>query len=187
MNGWSLVRGLDCSMPYCEGQHSSEQGWISLIMISKTCYNIYIMAERDPFQPPVLPERNPQTHKAHNREVFYQITLPMVFGIVTALLLAVLATQATASKVSTWADISLIMMVIPTMIVSVLFLVLTAGTIYLMVKLLPLVPPYARFAQDWFAYISFRVRMGADKSVEPFLRVNSYIASVRAFRRNLRG
>jgi len=156
-------------------------------MISKTCYNIHIMAERDPFQPPVLPERNPKTHKAHNREVFYQITMPMVFGIVTALLLAVLATQATASSVSTWADISLIMMIIPTMIVVVLFLVLTAGTIYLMVKLLPLVPPYARFAQDWFAFISFRVSIIADKSVEPFLRVHSFVASVRAFRRNLRG
>ena len=145
------------------------------------------MAETNSFQPPVLPERNPKTHKAHNREVFYQITLPMVFGIVTALLLAVLATQATASSVSTWADISLIMMIIPTMIVAVLFLVLTAGTIYLMVKLLPLVPPYARFAQDWFAFISFRVRIVADKSVEPFLRVHSFVASVRAFRRNLRG
>ena len=123
------------------------------------------MADRDPFHPPVLPERNPKTHKAHNLEVFYQITLPMVFGVVTALLLAVLATQATASTVSTWADISLIMMIIPTMIVSLLFLILTAGTIYLMIKLLPLIPPYARFAQDWFAYISFRVRFGADKMI----------------------
>lgn len=156
-------------------------------MISKTCYNIHIMAERDPIQPPALLERNPKTHKAHNREVFYQITMPLVFGIVTALLLAVLATQATVSAVSTWADISLIMMIIPTMIVAVLFVVLTAGTIYLMVKLLPLVPPYARFTQEWLAYISFRVRIGADKSVEPFLRVHSFVASVRAFRRNLRG
>ena len=145
------------------------------------------MAEREQFQPPVLPERNPKTHKAHNREVFYQITLPLVFGIVTALLLAVLATQATASKVSTWADISLMMMIIPTMIVALLFLVLTAGTIYLMVKLLPLIPPYARFVQDWFAYIAFRVRFFADKSVEPFLRFHSFTASVRAFRRKLRG
>jgi hypothetical protein len=145
------------------------------------------MAEREQFQPPVLPERNPKTYKAHNREVFYQITLPLVFGIVTALLLAVLATQATASKVSTWADISLIMMIIPTMIVALLFLVLTAGTIYLMVKLLPLIPPYARFAQDWFVYIAFRVRFAADKSVEPFLRIHSFTASVRAFRRKLRG
>ena len=145
------------------------------------------MAERDFIQPPVLPERNPKTHKAHNRDVFYQITLPLVFGIVTALLLAVLATQATASKVSTWADISLIMMIIPTMIVAVLFLALTAGTIYLMVKLLPLIPPYARFAQDWFSYIAFRVRNVADKSVEPFLRIHSLTASIRAFRRNLRG
>ena len=145
------------------------------------------MTERDPLHPPVLPERNPKTHKAHNREVFYQITLPMVFGIVTALLLAVLATQAAASTVSTWADISLIMMIIPTMIVFLLFLVLTAGTIYLMIRLLPLIPPYARFAQDWFAYISFRVRFGADKSVEPFLRIHSFMASVRAFKRNLLG
>lgn len=145
------------------------------------------MTERDPFQPPVLPERNPKTHKAHNREVFYQITLPMVVGIVAALFLAVLTTQATASTVSTWADISLIIMIIPTMIVALLFLVLTAGTIYLMIKLLPLVPPYARFAQEWFAYISFRVRFGADKSVEPFLRIHSVAASVRAFRRSLLG
>jgi hypothetical protein len=144
------------------------------------------MTEREPIHPPALPPRNPITHKAHNREVFYQITLPLVIGIVTALFFAVLATQATASTASTWADISLIMLIIPTMIVALLFLLLTAGTIYLMIKLLPLIPPYARLTQEWFTYISFRVRIVADKSVEPFLRVHSYLASVRAFRRNLR-
>jgi hypothetical protein len=56
-----------------------------------------------------------------------------------------------------------------------------------MIRLLPLIPPYARFAQDWFAYVTFRVRGVADKSVEPFLRMHSFVASVRAFRRSLRG
>ena len=145
------------------------------------------MTDRDRNQPPELPERNPKTHKAHNREVFYQITLPMVVGVVIVMFLAVLATQATASTASTWADISLIMMIIPTMIVTLLFMVLTAGTIYLMIKLLPLIPPYARFAQEWFAYISYRVRVMADKSTEPFIKVHGFMASIRAFRRNLRG
>lgn len=145
------------------------------------------MADRDLYHPPELPERNPKTHKAHNREVFYQITIPMVVGVVAVLFLAVLATQATASTASTWADISLIMMIIPTMIVSLLFMVLTAGTIYLMIRILPLISPYARFAHEWFAYISYRVRILSDKSVEPILRVHGFVASVRAFRRNLRG
>jgi hypothetical protein len=138
------------------------------------------------YKSPRLMSRNPKTHLAHKRQVFYQITLPLVISGVLVLFLGILATQATASKASTWADISLIMMILPTMISTILFLFLTAGSIFLMVKLLPLIPPYAYFIQEWFAYLASRARVYTDKSVEPIMRVNSFIASTRAFKRNLR-
>lgn len=130
--------------------------------------------------------RNPKTYLAHKRQVFYQITLPLVISGVLVLFLGVLATQATDSKVSTWADISLIMMILPTMIAALLFLLLTAGSIFLMVKLLPIIPPYAHYIQEWFAYVASRARVYTDKSVEPIMRVNGFFASTRALKRNLR-
>ena len=138
------------------------------------------------YKSPKLTSRNPKTHLAHKRQVFYQITLPLVIIGILVLFLGVLATQATASKASTWADISLITMIIPTMIAALLFLFLTAGSIFLMVKLLPLIPPYAYYIQEWFAYVASRARFYTDKSVEPIMRVNGFFASTRAFTRNLR-
>lgn len=46
------------------------------------CYNTMDMENQAKFQ---LPERNPVTHAAHRREVFWQITFPFLIALIILL------------------------------------------------------------------------------------------------------
>lgn len=130
-----------------------------------------------------LPVRNPLTHRAHRRQVLWQILLPLAIGVIAMLVFTVLAATAQAGKASLWADISIIFLIIPLMAVCLLFLALTAGLIYLFMRLSGLIPSYARQAQDFILRLGQRVRRGADASSEPLLRYHSFVAALRALRR----
>ena len=65
-------------------------------------------------------ERNPLTHEKHRREVFWQITIPLVIGLVMILGLAalVIVTAVQGGNVSQAADASLVYLIIPVMVMS---------------------------------------------------------------------
>jgi hypothetical protein len=140
----------------------------------------------DEFRPPNLPERNPLTEQVHKREVFWQIYLPALIGGIILLLIAagvLIATYRGTARLSTWAEVSEIILVIPAMFATLIFAVLAAGAIYLITRLLGIAPHYTRLVQDTFVLIEVRVKKVADASAEPFLRVHSFTASLRALRR----
>ncbi len=130
-------------------------------------------------------QRNPVTQRSHTRQKAWQITLPLLLGVIVALVFAILAGLAQAGDASRWADIALIFLLIPVMVVTLLFLAFFAALVYLMLRLLRIVPPFALKVQDVFAQIEQRVRIGANLTVEPFLRVQSWLAALRVLRREL--
>ena len=132
-----------------------------------------------------LPERNPITHKDHRREVFWQITLPLLIGAILILGVAVWTAVAAAQggNVSQPADASLVFLLIPTMAMALVLLVIIAGFAYAVIWLNNNIPPYARQAQDFFVSARDIVRMVADKVVEPVLRIQSALAALRALKR----
>lgn len=138
------------------------------------------------FQPPSTPKANPLTQQAHRREVFRQITLPLTIGALIILVAAVavaLAAGRGVDEVGAWADVSLMWLIIPGMLLVLILMILTAGVAYAVTYLLGVVPPYARQVQDFFLLVQFRVRKIADTAVEPALRAGALMASLRALRR----
>lgn len=129
--------------------------------------------------------RNPITKRAHARQRLWQIILPLVIGVIAAIALLVLAGLAGAAQTSRWADISLIFLVIPVMVVSLIFLALGAGLIYALVRVLQVIPTFAFRAQNLFTLIEDRVRTGANLAAEPIIRVSSWLAAIRTLRREL--
>ena len=129
--------------------------------------------------------RNPVTQRAHSRQKLWQITFPLLLGVILALVFAVLAGLAQSESASRWADISLIFLLIPVMVVLILFLAILAALVYLMIRVLRFVPPVALKVQNIFAQVEQRIRTGSDLAVEPILRVQSWLASLRALRREL--
>lgn len=130
----------------------------------------------------VLPEPNPVTMARHRREVFRQITFPLILIVLIFLALVVLAWIATAMQASLWADISIILL--STLLVLMLFLgiAILAGIAYLVIYLNQSLPPYTRLVQDYTDQARHYARLVADKSVAPIMQSRSFSASMRALR-----
>jgi hypothetical protein len=132
-----------------------------------------------------ISNRNPITKKAHARQRLWQITLPLVVGVIVVIALLVLASLAGTAQASRWADISLIFLLIPVMVISLIFLVLGAGLVYALVRVLQVIPAFAFRVQNLFTLIEDRVRTGANLAAEPIIRVSSWLAAIRTLRREL--
>ena len=127
---------------------------------------------------------------AHRQQSFWQIKFPMIVGVILLLLSAlcvVLASVTGRGDISTWADISLIWLITPMLLLGLIAFAATAAMIYMLMQLLPILPRYSRLVLNYINKFGIQVGKVADASVEPFLRVRSLSASIRAFKRSLRG
>lgn len=147
------------------------------------CYNTVVIENKQKF---VLPERNPVTHAAHRREVFWQITFPLILALLILLGLAAFVIYAGfqgSGSVSRWADVSLIWLLLPAVVITLVVLFILIGLVYLISKLLGVFPGYARLAQNYFHLAQVRIRSIADKAVEPILKLRSFKAGADVLRK----
>ena len=140
---------------------------------------------QNPGYDPVLP-RNPITHQRHRREVFWQITFPVIVVCMILLVFAVLAAGLSAERASTWADISLIWMIIPALLFSLLIMILLAAAVYLTLWLLRILPFYFYKGHNWFLLVNLQVGRIGDNLAEPFLRLRAWKAGAGALGRQVR-
>jgi hypothetical protein len=140
----------------------------------------------DNIEPDRYALRNPLTREKHRREVFWQITVPAT--ILTAIVLIVwLASWGLSySSASRWADISLIWLIVPMLFFSLVLIILQAGIIYLLIRLMLVLPYYAYRTHGILTMIGIRIGSVGNQIVEPVLRVQSFQASLRSFGRALR-
>ena len=131
------------------------------------------------------PERNPKTHKDHKRETFWQITFPLILGVVFVLILAVLTFMAATGdgRITQAADAALIFLIIPLMLFTLISTVIFAAITFGVIKLNSTLPLYSKQLHDVLVRVRQQVQMGSDKSVEPILRIQSFFASLKALKR----
>ncbi len=130
-----------------------------------------------------LPARNPITHDAHRHEVFFQITLPLLLGIAIVIGLSVVIIASSVNgnpEISRWADISTIWLILISLTGGFFFFWILVGLAYVVVRIVIVLPSYARILQDFFILAEHRIRTISDKMVEPFLRSSSYRAGFLA-------
>lgn len=133
----------------------------------------------------ILPERNPRTHAAHRKEVWWQITFPLILaGLLLALLVAgvIWAAAGANDEVGRWASVSLIWLILPALVFALLGLGVVAGLTYLVSKLLGVLPGYARLAQDGVASLGQKASRVTDALVAPALKLKSWTAAARKAR-----
>jgi len=132
-----------------------------------------------------LDERNPITHMRHRKEALWQITIPIAVGGLILLALSLLSTRMVPDEASRWADISLIWMIMPAMVVTLLSLVTLIMSIYATVKLIQVLPFYAFRFHRSLMLIGAYLYNTSDRIVEPFLRAKSFTASAKTLRQQI--
>ena len=142
----------------------------------ESCYNIFM---RENETTPV-PERNPQTQIAHRREVFWQITIPLIAGFILFLLIVVLASLSGPAPASLWADVALIWLILPMLAVLLLFTVILGGLVYLVIRMNMALPGFAFKAQNLVRLIQGKITAAADQMVKPVFKVEGIRASVKS-------
>jgi hypothetical protein len=126
--------------------------------------------------------RNPKTHAEHRREVFWQITLPMLLGILLILAvvgLIIFLTIQPVTDVGRWADVSLIWLILPSLFLAFLLLIILIAFIVLVSYILRLIPPYALIVQLYIEQFKGKLAQIFNLSVEPILRMKTIWTAVR--------
>lgn len=144
-------------------------------------------------QPPqtfTIPPRNLKTQAQHRREVFWQITVPLLFFLL--LLLGVVGLVVWSGiqanpEVRRWADVSLMWLIIPGIVSSFIMLLLLAAIAFGVIKLIQIIPGYARLVQDLFLRIQARVSAFTESLVRPVIKARSKAAGARRLRDRLTG
>jgi hypothetical protein len=131
-------------------------------------------------------ERNIVTMQRHRREMWLQITLPLVIGIFILLVFSVLVVLGENSDIRRWADISMIWLIIPAMFFTFIGLLLLAGSVYLTVYLIIELPFLSYRFLLWLRSFQGLILNLSDRIVEPFFRIEGFKASVNAAARGLR-
>jgi heme/copper-type cytochrome/quinol oxidase subunit 2 len=131
------------------------------------------------------PERNPKAQKDHKRETFWQITFPLILGVIFVLILATLTFLAATGdgRIAQAADAALIFLIIPLMLFTLISTIIFAAITFGMIKLNSTLPFYFKQLQDVLVRVRQQVQMGSDKSVEPILKIQSFFASLKALKR----
>lgn len=115
-------------------------------------------------------QQQPDNWAKHRREVRLQIMLPLVIGCIVFLGLAILVAAGSFAQVSQWADVAVIWLAGPLMIVTLLFLVMLGGLVYGLARLLMVLPGLMTRAQVFFKQLNQGLSGFMNKLVEPFLR-----------------
>jgi hypothetical protein len=130
-----------------------------------------------------VPERNPATYAIHRREVFWQITLPLTIALLLILCMVtgvILAGIKDVGDISRWADISVIWLLIPLIVLALIAFFVLAGFVFLITRLLGILPGYARLGQDYVHLFQVRSKRIANQIVEPFIKMRSFKAGAEA-------
>ncbi|MCI0519273.1 MAG: hypothetical protein L0Z70_03350 [Chloroflexi bacterium] len=142
----------------------------------------------EPFHPLNQLERNPITHHKHRGEVFWQITAPLILGVLLILAAGagvVLASAAGNPQVGRWASVSIIWLIIPALLAMLVLLALVGALAYGVSWLLRWLPGFALRVQDFFVLVNVRVSKAAAAAAAPALRIQGWIAAWQAMRRRL--
>ncbi len=137
------------------------------------------------FPPRPAVVRNPHTRKRHQKEVLWQITVPIVIGSVILLALAALTVGIVPGEARRWADISMVWLIVPVMFVTLLSLLFLAGSIYAVMRLILVLPKYSYQALGWMLLLGLQLQRVNDRLVEPFLRMHMLSASMKTLRRQV--
>ena len=120
--------------------------------------------------------RNFESHQKHRKETFWQIIFPTLIVALVLVGIAVWTGFAAyqGSDLRQAANTSMIFLILPVLIVSLVPFILLVGILFGAVWLNKNIPVYAKQVEDIAMLIQGWVHKYSDKFVEPLIRLQSY-------------
>lgn len=127
-----------------------------------------------------FPKESP-TIEIHRRQFFWQIILPLLVTLALLVTGGVFIAIGGTSQARLWADISIIWLIVPALILALLVLVLLGFMVYAIARLLKAMPRFTSQAQDIARRVSAGSQKAADATVKPVLWVQQALAVWKTF------
>ena len=105
----------------------------------------------------------------HRRQRFWQIIFPVILIILLFLVAAVFTIRSGQNANRLWADISIIWLVAPWLMLSAVLVVILFALIYGLTRFTKVVPGFTRRIQNWFFRVEQETSKLADSVVKPIL------------------
>jgi len=127
-----------------------------------------------------------RSYRTHKRQRFWQILFPVGLGIAIILMLGTLITLTavsgeSAGSISVWADTSLIWLILPMLIFTVIIALILMLLIYLLARVMKILPSYTFLVQQYGESIAKKVRFFSEKLAAPIIGIKSFRARIGAF------
>jgi hypothetical protein len=130
------------------------------------------------FDPTPYRPRNPVTHQRHKRETRLQIMLPILLGTVIIVGIGILITlRASIPAASKMADISLIWLIMPASLFTLIGAIVVGGLAYLVIRLVAILPYQFYRLMDLLLRLHRLVVQVSDKLTAPVIKVMVWKAS----------
>jgi uncharacterized BrkB/YihY/UPF0761 family membrane protein len=130
-----------------------------------------------------LPSTYRQSEIDHHRQKTWQIFIPifivMVFILAAFILLLVSQNSAAGADIGKVSSISTIWLILPMLAIGLACLLLLAGFIFLIYKLIKVIPLYSLKVSTIFYQIALTVHKISDKSVIPVITIQQFQAGMK--------
>jgi Na+-driven multidrug efflux pump len=126
-----------------------------------------------------VPQPKRESYLKHRRDFTRQIILPIILFTVLIAATAVLAGVAAArgsEKISQWADIATIWVVIPLMLMMLVVTALLAALVSGLRELLKVSPRYTGLAQVYVFWVSAKINLWLDQLTSPVVETKTWLS-----------
>ena len=114
------------------------------------------------------------------KHVWLQIYLPILLVVLATAILVTILWVNQQGKASVWADVSLVMLIIPTFILGLILLVLLVGVTYGIAYLIGVLPDPFRRVQEIMNQVSDSADRGSRMAAKPVIAPKAAVAAVQA-------
>ena len=148
------------------------------------------MAEIQKSKP--IQKPNSTSYLRHKRQSLWQILFPLMIGVLlflgaASLMVLTVAGASTGINTSQYAATSVIWIVIPLMLAALLFFGLVGGLVYLLARLLKVLPGYTTRVQLIFEMVSSRITNITNKAANPLVSIKSFGSAVSVIFKKMTG
>jgi len=119
------------------------------------------------------------SYKRHQKQRFWQIIAPVIMGGLLLIAIAVLIILgvggSSVGDVSQWADLSLIWLSLPVLLLVLIATLVLFTMVYLLARLLKILPGYTRIANQYAGMIESQAKIWMNKIVNPIISIHLFI------------